>query len=253
MRDSKKERGRKDLQRRSKSKEQRAETAQSRQEGADTYEALAKATNKPSLLDRFNTAFHEVLQNRRAGNRRPASEIPPGEHVTADDLAIRRAHHVTPRKMTIPEGVIVEGSLSSSAETEIDGRIQGDVLVEARLSLGANALISGKIQATKCEVEGLVEGKVECSGELVLGQSGRLMADVLAGNSFTAAGRIDGNVYCGGHLHVCSTAQIAGDLHAKQIVIDEGAVVNGRCSMSSSPQQGAGREKRIESKSPKEP
>jgi len=252
VRDSKKERGRKDLQRRSKSKEQRAETAQSRQEGADTYEALAKATNKPSLLDRFNTAFHEVLQNRRAGNRRPASEIPPGEHVTADDLAIRRAHHVTPRKMTIPEGVIVEGSLSSSAETEIDGRIQGDVLVEARLSLGANALISGKIQAAKCEVKGLVEGKVECSGDLVLGQGGRLKADVLAGNSFTAAGRIDGDVLCGGLLHVCSTAQITGDIRAKQIVIEEGAQVNGRCSMSSHPQKGAEREKAADSQPSKE-
>lgn len=255
MRFSKRERGRGELQRRSKPKEQQPEKAQPAEDGADTYEALAEATNKSSLLDRFNTAFHEALQNRRAGNRRrhaSASDISVGEHVIADDLAIRRAQYVIPQKMTIPEGVIVDGSLSSPAETEIDGRIQGDVLVEAPLSLGANALISGKIQAAKCEVNGLVEGKVECSGELVLGQSGRLMADVLAGKGFTAAGRIDGDVSCGGLLHVCSTAQITGDLRAKQIVIEEGAQVNGRCSMSSHPQKSAGREKAIDSKPSKE-
>ena len=252
MRDSKKGRGRGEFQRRSKPKEQGTETAQSQGDGADTYEALAEATNKSSLLDRFNSAFHEALQNRRAGNRRPASEIPTGEHVTGDDLAIRRAQYVTPRKMTIPQGVIVEGSLSSPAETEIDGRIQGDVWVEAPLSLGVNALISGKIQATNCEVKGLVEGKVECTGELLLGQSGRLMADVLAGKGFTAAGRIDGDVCCGGLLHVCSTAQITGDIRAKQMVIEEGAQVNGRCSMSSRPPQDAGREKSIDSKPSKE-
>lgn len=248
MRFSKRERGRGDLQRRSKPKEQGPEIPQPGDGGADTYEALAEATNKSSLLNRFNTAFHEALQNRRAANRRPTSEIPPGEHVTADDLAIRRAQYVTPQKMTIPEGVIVDGSLSSPAETEIDGRIQGDVFVEAPLSLGANALISGKIQATKCEVKGLVEGKVECSGELVLKQGGRLKADVLAGKSFTAAGQVDGDVYCGGLFHACSTAQITGDIRAKHIVIEEGAQVNGQCSMSSQPQQGAGREKAIDSK-----
>ncbi|MFP4172968.1 MAG: polymer-forming cytoskeletal protein [Candidatus Hydrogenedentota bacterium] len=248
MGSSRNERGKSEPKRRSRSKDPRAEIAPLPEAGADTYEALAEATNKSSLLDRVNTAFHEALQNRRAGNRRPPSEIAPGERVTADDLAIRRARYVTPRKMTIPEGVIVDGSLSSPAETEIDGRVQGDVLVEASLSLGANALISGKIQAANCEVKGLVEGKVECSGDLVLGQGGRLKADVLAGKSFTAAGQVDGEVLCGGLLHVCSTAQITGDIRAKQIVIEEGAQVNGRCSMSSQPQKGARREKAIDSK-----
>ncbi len=255
MRASRSERGKGEPKRRSRTKEPRAEIVPRPEDGADTYEALAEATNKSSLLDRFNTAFHEALQNRRAGNRRraaSASDISVGEHVTADDLAIRRAQYVTPRKMTIPEGVIVDGSLSSPAETEIDGRIQGDVFVEAPLTLGANALISGKIQAAKCEVKGLVEGKVECSGELVLSQSGRLKADVLAGKSLTAAGRIDGDVICGGLLHVCSTAQITGDIRAKQIVIEDGAQVNGRCSMSSPAQKGAGGETPTDSKPSKE-
>ncbi len=251
MRSSSSERGKGEPQRRSKSKEPRTEIVPLAEDGPDTYEALAEATSKSSLLDRFNTAFHEALQNRRGANRRrpgSASGIGAGEHVTADDLAIRRAQYVTPRKMTIPEGVIVDGSLSSPAETEIDGRIQGDVFVEAPLALGANALVSGKIQAAKCEVKGLVEGKVECSGDLVLSESGRLKADVLAGKSFTAAGRIDGDVICGGVLHVCSTAQITGDIRAKQIVIEEGAQVNGRCSMSSNPQQGAASETPMDSK-----
>ena len=199
----------------------------------DTYEALEEATKRNSFLDRVNTAFHDVLHNSRGSNRQANAVREAGNRpdVNLDDLAIRRAKNVKPQRLTVPEGVIVDGSLSSANETEIEGKVQGDVHVEGGLYLGASALISGNVRSTQCRVEGLVEGKMECSQDIELGSSGRLNADVLAGKRIVVSGQIFGNVYSGGLLHLTSTAKITGDVFAKKIVIEDGAVLNGRCSM----------------------
>ena len=133
--------------------------------------------------------------------------------------------------MIVPEGVIIGGPMTSGAETEIGGRVDGDVTVDGRLFIGSTALISGNVRAVSCRVEGLVEGKVECSQELELGSTGRLNADVVSGKRVTLAGQVYGNVSTGGMLRLVSTGRIEGNIHARQLVIEEGAVFNGVCVM----------------------
>lgn len=213
------------------------------QEG-DTYEEMAQA-KRGSLFDRMNQRFHDVLQNSRgsAGVRDAVSETRDDPQITADDLAIRRARTVKPQRMVVPEGVIIDGSMSSGSETEISGRIDGDVSVDGRLTLEASALISGNVRATSCRVDGLVEGRMECSQDLELGPNGRLNADVMAGRQFTVGGQVFGNVASGGVVHVLATAKVNGDIRARSVIIDEGAQFNGSCSMRpSSPQRTAQRQ-----------
>jgi cytoskeletal protein CcmA (bactofilin family) len=200
----------------------------------DTYEDLADASKEDSgLLHRMNQAFQDVLQTSRGSNRPrdPVAEAGDDPHVTADDLAIRRAKHVKPQRMIIPEGVIIDGSMTSGSETEISGRVEGDVTVEGRLYLGASALISGNVRATWCKVEGLVEGKMECSQELDLGETGRLNADVLAGKQMVIAGQVFGNATTGGMARIVKSAKVTGNIRARRLVIEEGAMFNGSCAM----------------------
>jgi cytoskeletal protein CcmA (bactofilin family) len=200
---------------------------------ADTFEELAKASQKGSLFRRLNTSFQEMLQNSRGEDRarEPVAEAIQSPTVTADDLAIRRAKNVTPQRMIVPEGVIIEGSLTSGSETEISGRVDGDVTVDGRLYLGATALISGNVRATSCKAEGLVEGKMECSQEIELGRTGRLNADALAGKKVTVAGQVFGNVSTGGMLRLVTTGRIEGNIQARQLVVEEGSTFNGMCIM----------------------
>jgi cytoskeletal protein CcmA (bactofilin family) len=207
----------------------------------DSYEDLAEASSsKGGLLGRMNQAFQDALQtNRGAGNERaPAFESRGEPNVTADDLAIRRAKNIKPRRMIIPEGVIIDGSMTSGSETEISGRIEGDVTVDGRLYLGRSALISGNVRAANCKVEGLVEGKMECSEELELGPTGRLNADVLAGKRTNIAGQVFGNVTTGGMLRLQASAKVTGDIRARRMVIEEGATFNGKCMMRPPGQRG---------------
>ncbi|MBI5094803.1 MAG: polymer-forming cytoskeletal protein [Candidatus Hydrogenedentes bacterium] len=201
--------------------------------GGDTFEDLERASKKGTIFGRFNAAFHDVLQTSRGPNRmrEPAVEAGDSPHVTADDLAIRRAKTVTSKRMVVPEGAIINGSMMSGSESEIGGRIEGDVTVDGRLLLGSSALVTGNVRATSCKVEGLVEGKMECTQELELSATGRLNADAIAGKKMVLCGQVFGNVSTGGMLHIMASAKVTGDIRARQIIIEEGAVFNGRCLM----------------------
>ncbi|MCC6797967.1 MAG: polymer-forming cytoskeletal protein [Candidatus Hydrogenedentes bacterium] len=203
------------------------------QDAPDTYEALEKAGKKDSILGRWLHTIDDKLTTNRgpARVRSAAEEAGESPNVTADDLAIRRAKTVKPVRMVVPEGVIIEGNMTSGSETEISGRIEGNVTVEGRLYLGASALVTGNIRATSCVVEGLVEGKVECSEDLELGRTGRLNADAMAGKEMNLGGQVFGNISTGGVARLRATARLTGNIRTRRIVIDEGALFNGTCTM----------------------
>ncbi len=199
----------------------------------DTFEEMSDAAQEGGFLGRVNQKFQDVLQSSRGTDRRrsPVDEAGDDARITADDLAIRRAKNVKPRRMIIPEGVIIEGSLTSGSETEISGRIEGNVTVDGRLFLGASALVTGNVRAATCRVEGLVEGKIECSQDLELGETGRLNADAQSGKSLVIAGQVFGNTTTAGSIRIVTTAKVSSDLRTRRLVIEEGAMFNGRCTM----------------------
>lgn len=204
------------------------------------FEKMGQAGRK-GLLGRFNSRFNDKLQTSRGQERQRdvVAETASAPEVKADDLAMRRARTVSSsvQKMIIPEGVVIEGSLTSSSDTDIGGRIDGNITVEGRLQLGPSALISGNIRAGSCKIEGLVEGKVECSEDLELGPTGRLNADVLAGKRIFLAGQVYGNVTTPGVLRMAATSKVEGDIRTRSLMVEEGATLNGQCTMRAPSQQ----------------
>ena len=204
------------------------------------FEKMGQA-GKKGLLGRFNSRFNDKLQTSRGQDRQRdvVVETASTPEVKADDLAMRRAKTVSgsAQRMIIPEGVIIEGSLTSSSDTDIGGRIEGNITVEGRLNLGPSALISGNNRAGSCKIEGLVEGKVECSEDLELGPTGRLNADILAGKRIYLAGEVYGNVTTPGILRLAATSRVEGDIRTRSIMVEEGATLNGQCTMRAPSQQ----------------
>ena len=130
-----------------------------------------------------------------------------------------------------PRATIDLLGISTNVETEICGRINGDVIAEGRLYLGPSGVVTGNVRAGSCKLEGLVEGKMECSQELELTRTGRLNSDTNAGRKVTVAGQIYGTVSTGGAVRIVNSGKIEGNVQAKQIFIEEGAKFNGRCTM----------------------
>lgn len=187
---------------------------------------------RKGLLGRLGSSLNEKLQTSRGDRRRDAvAETSMGPMQGADDLALRRARTVVTQKMVIPEGVILQGNLTGGSETDIGGRIEGDITVDGRLYLGASALVTGNVRAGSCRIEGLVEGKVECSEELELGKTGRLNGDVLVGKRINLSGQVYGNVTTSGGLRLADGSQVNGNLRARSLLVEEGAILNGSCLM----------------------
>lgn len=194
----------------------------------DRLEAEDSKDAKKGLFGRLGAA----IQNSR-GTDDSSADLSLERDVggTGGDLALRRTKDASPKRMVIPEGATLTGSLVSSAETEISGRIDGDVAVESRLYLGPGAVVTGTVRAGSCKIEGLVEGKVECSQELELSRTGRVNSDASSGRKITVAGQIYGTVAAGGVVRIVNSGKIEGNINAKQVFIEEGAKFNGRCTM----------------------
>lgn len=212
-------------------------SGQSPIDDAKTYDDMNRAGRRSGMFGRMSQRFQDAIDTGRGDDRvrDVTEEISNDPAITADDLAMKRAKSVKPQRMIVPEGVIIEGALTSGSETEIEGRVDGDVTVDGRLLLGRSALVSGNVRAVACRVDGLVEGKMDCSQDLDLGETGRLNADAVAGRGMVLAGQVNGNVICGGILRLRPTAHLNGNIRARTFVLEEGAIFNGECTIGTKP------------------
>ena len=192
------------------------------------FEKMNEASSS-GIFSRLSNKFNDALQSGR-GTGQPA-DMPAAPRKSVDDTALLRARSTKMQKMYVPDGVIIEGSLTGGSETEIHGRIEGNVTVDGVLLLGKTALVTGNVRAQMCQVEGMVEGKVECSNNLVVAASGRLAADAVAGKQVRISGQIEGNATTPGSLRIEAGGVVNGDVRARVFSMDDGATLNGRCVM----------------------
>jgi cytoskeletal protein CcmA (bactofilin family) len=79
-------------------------------------------------------------------------------------------------------------------------------------------------------VEGYFKGAIKITGNIFVGRSGVVQADVEADN-VVIQGKINGNVVARKQLEIQSSGQLLGDCTAQSIDIKEGAVFDGRLNM----------------------
>jgi cytoskeletal protein CcmA (bactofilin family) len=91
--------------------------------------------------------------------------------------------------------------------------------------------IVGDIQGNEdIHLEGRFKGTIKISGNIFIGQTGVVEADVEADN-IIIQGKINGNVVARQQLQIQSLGQLIGDCSAQSIDIKEGAVFEGRSNM----------------------
>ncbi|MCL5676998.1 MAG: polymer-forming cytoskeletal protein [Firmicutes bacterium] len=91
------------------------------------------------------------------------------------------------------------------------------------------ALISSGV----VRIDGKLEGEINHSGELVIGEHAVVVANVKS-KQITVAGQIKGNVDCEGRLEIVPSGRLYGDIKVGHLVIAEGAVFQGVSVMRSS-------------------
>lgn len=106
-----------------------------------------------------------------------------------------------------------------------------NVAAAAVTSICEGAQITGEIKVEHdLRVDGYLKGTVTVGGTLVLTQTGRIEGDVNV-RSAIIAGQIQGNLKGMEKIVLESKSTLVGDLQTRELVINEGAIFQGNCSM----------------------
>lgn len=98
--------------------------------------------------------------------------------------------------------------------------------------LGEGTVFEGSIIVPhNLRVDGSFKGKIETSEIITIGPTGVVSADIKA-KSAIVGGKIIGNLMVEDRVELEGNASLIGDLKAKDLVINEGAVFHGNCSMT---------------------
>jgi cytoskeletal protein CcmA (bactofilin family) len=97
----------------------------------------------------------------------------------------------------ISEGTILDGNLKAPAFARVDGKLNGDVVVEEGLILGEKGHITGNILTKELVIYGIVDGNIQSNS-----------------------------------LEIKATGRVNGEIRTQTLVVENGAVYNGSLSMT---------------------
>lgn len=79
-------------------------------------------------------------------------------------------------------------------------------------------------------IDGKFNGMVESKGTLIIGDTGHVVATVKIGR-ITISGRVEGSISASEKVEILHTGKVFGDISAPILIVEEGAVLEGKCSM----------------------
>ena len=79
-------------------------------------------------------------------------------------------------------------------------------------------------------IDGIVDGEVNCQGMLTIGEGAEVKAKI-AGQVVIIRGKVEGNVTAQERIELWAPARLIGNIDAPRLVIAEGVVFDGDCSM----------------------
>lgn len=162
-----------------------------------------------------------TLENEYFMEEEKTEEISKQEEVeedTKDDVTI------------ITKGTKIVGNITSEGSLRVMGNILGDIECLGKLSLTGD--IKGNSMASEIFVNTKrVEGSLSCEGSVEI-HAGTVVIGDITGTSGVIAGAVKGEVDINGPIILDSTAVVKGNIKAKSVQINTGAVVDGYCSLS---------------------
>ena len=88
--------------------------------------------------------------------------------------------------------------------------------------IGPNAHFRGDIQSDGgMRIDGILEGNLDVAGNLVIGESAKIIAEITA-NNISISGAVKGNI-TGNRVEILETGRVWGDLTINSLLLNEGA------------------------------
>lgn len=100
--------------------------------------------------------------------------------------------------------------------------------------LGSGATYQGRLEFQGAvRIDGNFQGEVESEGTLVIGKEAHIRAQVRVG-FLVLSGHMEGDVVAKNRVTMHKTANFHGDIFTPSLVVEDGAILEGRISMNAS-------------------
>jgi cytoskeletal protein CcmA (bactofilin family) len=100
-------------------------------------------------------------------------------------------------------------------------------------ALDVDASMQGTLtfkDAVNLRINGKFEGNLEVRGNLTIGSTAIVVADIL-GDNIVVGGRVRGRITAKERLTLLPTAIVEGDIFPAKLNVTEGAILEGKCTM----------------------
>jgi len=187
-----------------------------------------------SMLEEDELAEEAVEEPEETSVEEPVQETAPVQEAApavSTELPKREVSEEDKNAVTvITKGTTINGSIISDCSLDVMGTINGDIECLGKLT------ISGKVTGNSLASEIVVntdrlEGSVVSEGGVKVGLGTVIIGDITA-TSAVFAGAVKGEIDVKGPVVLDSTAIIKGNIKAKSIQMNNGAVMDGFCSLS---------------------
>jgi len=98
--------------------------------------------------------------------------------------------------------------------------------------------VSGQISFQgPARIDGAVDGEIQCQGVLTIGEGAEVRAKI-SGQAVVSRGKVEGNVTARERVELAAPARLIGNIDTPRLIIAEGVVFEGDCSMGVAKQKG---------------
>jgi len=194
-------------------------------------EDLEKAVEEIEVLDTETNHIEEPKEEE------PVSEVMKEEVVEEVKAAepvleepVQPVEEENEEVTVITKGTTINGGIKSDTSLVVKGTIEGDVECQGKLTITGR--VAGNTIASEIYVNTpRLEGDINSRG-IVKIDVGTVVIGNVSCTSVLVAGAVKGNIEVNGPVIVDSTAVVKGDIKAKSIQINSGAVIDGHCSLA---------------------
>ncbi|MDE3000418.1 MAG: polymer-forming cytoskeletal protein [Gemmatimonadota bacterium] len=97
--------------------------------------------------------------------------------------------------------------------------------------IGKDTVMEGYVKTDESiRLDGTLKGELHASGTLVIGPTGKVEAEIVRVRDAVIGGEVTGNLEAEGSVKLEASAVFAGDIAARSIVVEEGAIIKGKCT-----------------------
>lgn len=164
-------------------------------------------------------------QDEKVESAEPEAVMPEQEEIS-EQIPTDVSNEVT----VITKGTKIEGNIISDSSLEIMGTVKGDIECLGKLSVTGH--VEGNSKASEIFVNTTkLHGNLVSKGTVKLGAGTVVLGDIEA-TSAVIAGAVKGEIDVNGPIVVDSTAIVKGNIKAKSVQVNNGAVIDGYCSLA---------------------